>query len=278
MNKIKYIIISICLLLSGCQKTNIEQKTMKLNFDNTQTIIVSSLEEKLISPTQDIQLVNTIIEQYKTYNYKKIEPQQKDIVYSLAWYPSKIQFQTSYNLKFKYNNQFYQSAYDELFNNSSIESISLIDDYTIIYKNEYYKSDQSMNIDLLNQILDLAKNYTMKIYVPNEYFDTLVEKEIVTQSIDEQSVIKELVNVGVIPDFIKINNVKIEDNTVYIDFNQDFSGFITTMGTAGESMIIKAIVNSYIKTYDMEQVQITCNNEILETGHNIYDQPIKYMP
>lgn len=275
MNKLKYIILSLCLLLTGCQPGD---NKLSLNFDSTKTIAVCSSEDKIISLSEEESVVNNIINQFKSYKFTKTDKILGDSLYSFAWYPSSLQFESFYNLKFRYNNEFFLSAYDELFNNSSIESLSVIDNQTIIYKNNYYKSNKDIDYKLLEDVLTLADNYVIKIFVPNENFDTLSEKEVIVKDVEEQTVLKELTKEGILPDFIKVNSVKIDESAVHIDFNQDFRGFLMTMGSAGETLIIKSITNSYLKTYGMDQVVITCDNEHIETGHNIYDEPLTYMP
>lgn len=270
----KLLLCILSLLLTGCMSSD---NKLTLEFNDVKTVAVGSLADKVISLSEDNELVNQVIEEYKSYSFKKIDNVEGDIQYVLAWCPTSLQFETSYNIKFKYNEQFFKSAYSELFDNPSIKSIQIIDDYTIIYNNQYYKSNISLNTDVLKDILDLARDYKVSIFVPDEYFENLNEQEMIIRDIDEQSIIKELINVGVLPDFVKINNVKIEGDTVYIDFNQDFTGFIVTMGKAGESMIIKSLVNSYIHTYDVSQVSITVDNQVLQSEYNTYDKPIKYI-
>ena len=279
MRRVFVLVCTFCMFICGCSShpENNDKDRLVLDFDGTHSMIVGSLDDRVISPSEEVELVNSVIEKYKDYKFKRIENRNDKVLYSLAWYNSAVSFETSYNIKFKYNEELFESAYNELFKNPSIESIQIIDDQTIIYDDQYYTCDKSMDLNVIKSILSLARNYKVSIFVPDEYFENLNEQEMTIIDLDEQSIIKELINVGVLPDFVKVNNVKIDNNSVYIDFNQDFTGFLVTMGAAGESMIIKSLVNSYIKTYDVKNVVITVNQQKLETPYTTYKDPITYM-
>lgn len=283
MRKFMIFMLSVCLLLVGCSSSSdnngpVKNKKVQLNFEETDTMSVSSTQDRLIAVSEEKQLVDNIIKAYKSYTFKRIDKVDKEVLYALMWVSGPIDFDSSYNIKFRYDEAFFKQAYNELFNNSSVESIQILDEYTIIYQDEYYKSNEPLNLDVIKALLETARDYRVSVFVPNEYFDSLEEKEMIIKDLDEQTIIKELINVGVLPDFVKINEVKINNNTVYIDFNQDIIGFFMTMGNAGESLIVKSLVNSYIKTFNIEQVQITVDQKVLETAYDIYDKPLQYMP
>ena len=114
----KLFICLLSLLLVGCVPS---ANKLTLEFNDVKTMAVGSLEDRVISLSEDSYLVNQVIEEYKDYSFKKIDNVEGDIKYVLAWCPSSLQFETSYNIKFKYNEQFFKSAYSELFDNPKNE-------------------------------------------------------------------------------------------------------------------------------------------------------------
>lgn len=76
----------------------------------------------------------------------------------------------------------------------------------------------------------------------------------------------------IITDDIKFNDVSVEDNTAYVDFNSiGLSG-----GSLSESFLISQIVETLINSFEeVEQVQFLVNGEIVESlmGHFDATQP-----
>ena len=114
---------------------------------------------------------------------------------------------------------------------------------------------------------------TVLVYVPNDNADGFITVQITGQ---ELTIFDALVNAEVLPEHIQMNSFSINNDTIEIDFTSDFQDIINQQGTAGEYMIIGSIVNTFLTHYNAESVQITIDGEIWESGHVIYDFPMKF--
>ena len=62
-----------------------------------------------------------------------------------------------------------------------------------------------------------------------------------------------------------------------LDVNDAFAQHIRSMGTSGEQLTIAAAVNTALSLFDgAESVMLTVGGNVLETGHNIYSEPITF--
>ena len=57
--------------------------------------------------------------------------------------------------------------------------------------------------------------------------------------------------------------------------NAAFGAGMMSTGTTGEMLYLGALVNTVLDHADAESVLLTVEGEPLETGHNIYDEPIR---
>lgn len=56
-----------------------------------------------------------------------------------------------------------------------------------------------------------------------------------------------------------------------LDLNHTFGDRLRSVGTREEKEILSCIVNSYLDTYECEQIKITESGAILESGHTAYE-------
>ena len=132
------------------------------------------------------------------------------------------------------------------------------------------------NIEISNEIVEefleeTSEQLSYFVYVPNNNADGFDIEIASTNRISSDVVLDELKNYKVLPADVSINNFKIEDGLITIDFNQAFSDIVCSMGTSGESMIVGSVVNTFLNAFQAETVYITVDGDILESGHVIYD-------
>ena len=87
--------------------------------------------------------------------------------------------------------------------------------------------------------------------------------------------IQDLVNIyAKYNDIIKnIQVLSVDDNV--IDMNEQFGELLKSTGTAGEFIYTNGFAKTICEYYGFDEIYITVEGEILETGHTIYDFPIK---
>lgn len=119
------------------------------------------------------------------------------------------------------------------------------------------------------------KQYTeCVIYTPDEQAETLVSKKVKVQSMDESTVLKELQKIGTLNNKVKILSYEKKNKQIKIDFNEEFAKYFRTMGSAEETLKMQALAKTFCENLDAEKFSFTVKGEVLETGHQIYDEPI----
>ncbi len=61
-----------------------------------------------------------------------------------------------------------------------------------------------------------------------------------------------------------------------LDLSKQFKDYIGMMGTDGEYIVMAGLVNTFLDIYDADALVLTVAGKNLETGHNIYDKPLKF--
>ncbi|QGG49045.1 GerMN domain-containing protein [Heliorestis convoluta] len=102
-----------------------------------------------------------------------------------------------------------------------------------------------------------------------------VEREIEEQEDLIRALFEELKKPGeygaVLPTDAELIDYTIEGKILSLNFNE---GFANLGGSASEFLAINAIVNTFTELPDYDAVSFYVENEMLETGHNAYDQPV----
>ncbi len=61
-----------------------------------------------------------------------------------------------------------------------------------------------------------------------------------------------------------------------LDLSKQFKDYIGMMGTDGEDIVIAGLVNTFLDIYKADSLILTVAGKTLETGHNIYNKPLKF--
>lgn len=129
----------------------------------------------------------------------------------------------------------------------------------------------------------------VELYIPDDNAEYLVPCFVQSQKTPE-SLIDDLISKGALPKGTKMNSFVLKDNGQYIslddevasmsdkltaeiDLSGEFVDEVTHTGTAGESMLMGCIVNTMIKNYNLKSISVLGDGKVIDTGHNIYDEP-----
>ena len=113
-------------------------------------------------------------------------------------------------------------------------------------------------------------------YRGNENADGLLSREVLVPEITPDIVLRALMEDGVVPADVSVLTLTRKEEQLLIDFNNAFFLHLCSMGTAGETMIMNSVVNTFLSAYNATSVIITVEGQTLETGHVIYDFPLTY--
>ena len=78
-----------------------------------------------------------------------------------------------------------------------------------------------------------------------------------------------------LPEGVKVQSSSLENGTLMLDMNAAFGEAIRASGTAGETLKIYALVNTFAQARGATAVLITVDGKVLESGHEIYDYAIE---
>ena len=121
------------------------------------------------------------------------------------------------------------------------------------------------------------KNVSM--YQPNSSKTALtpviVKENESPQVSDQELIVRELVNLGVLPKNTKVNQVSVYDNICYLDLSGEF---LYDIGNSSPELVVYSLVNSVVKQTGVSAVQILVDGKIETTYRNAVDisQPVLF--
>ena len=117
---------------------------------------------------------------------------------------------------------------------------------------------------------------TLAVYSSNDNADGLVRSEVQAEQINETVIVEQLIGKGVLSENTAVNSLTQNEKQLTIDFNTGFQTCLFSLGTAGESLLIQSVVNTFLEAYGAESVVLTVNGATLESGHAVYDFPLTF--
>ena len=123
-----------------------------------------------------------------------------------------------------------------------------------------------------------TKQEKVVVYTGNGNADGfLVEIEKV-KKVTGKAVYEALKNQDIIPKNVEYQSFHVtEDNgkrVLTLDLSKEFQEDLMQMGSTGETLTMQAIANTYLVAYHGDQISITVDGNMIETGHMIYEDPM----
>ena len=118
------------------------------------------------------------------------------------------------------------------------------------------------------------KSVEIQLYVSNDDATEFVSESVKIDELTPENIVNALVQKSVLPSDIQV--LKCEEQIVDgvksldVDFNEAFGAYVCSMGTTGEYYTIGSVVNTFLDAYSCEQIKITVEGNILESGHAEY--------
>ena len=116
---------------------------------------------------------------------------------------------------------------------------------------------------------------SVTIYVPDEQGETLTPTGADAKDDSDQSLVDALIAAGSLPEGVKVQSSSLENGTLTLDMNAAFGEAIRASGTAGETLKIYALVNTFAQARGATAVLITVDGKVLESGQEVYDYAIE---
>ena len=102
---------------------------------------------------------------------------------------------------------------------------------------------------------------SVTIYVPDEQGETLTPTGADAKDDSDQSLVDALIAAGSLPEGVKVQSSSLENGTLTLDMNAAFGEAIRASGTAGETLKIYALVNTFAQARGATAVLITVDGK-----------------
>lgn len=115
-----------------------------------------------------------------------------------------------------------------------------------------------------------TEEVAITIYYPDDMLEEVLTEVVECDELAEEIVWELLKEKEILRSECMINTFKQEGTSLELDVNEAFGEQLRSYGTAGESMMLHCVVNTFLDAYQCEQIMITENGEILCSGHAEY--------
>ena len=145
-----------------------------------------------------------------------------------------------------------------------------------------YSADQIRGVfEPLYPALGMETPRVVRVYFPDAEVMHLRAHGTVLRPEDQVDITHELnaaLDGRVLTDGAAIAGAELTGGELTLELNEALAGKIRSFGTSGELLTVASLVNTALECVDGAQsVRLTVNGETLETGHNIYDQPMTFI-
>ncbi len=113
------------------------------------------------------------------------------------------------------------------------------------------------------------------VYVPDESGETLTPVGAEAADDSDQALVDALIAAGSLPEGVKVQSSSTADGVLTLDMNAAYGEAVRSSGTAGEDLLVYALVNTFAQARGVDSVLLTVDGAPLESGHEIYDYPIE---
>ena len=144
-----------------------------------------------------------------------------------------------------------------------------------------YSADQIRSVfEPLFPALGMDTPRAVRVYYPDAEVMHLQAQGVILDRADTVDITREL-NVALtgylLQDGEAIREAVLDGTVLRLDVNDAFADKVRSYGTSGEMLTVAAIVNTALDCVsEAESVSLTVNGVPLETGHNIYDEPMAF--
>lgn len=148
-----------------------------------------------------------------------------------------------------------------------------------IEKNESNKADNIDNSKVDSENKSDNKNDQKSGEVDILYYtydintEDLKENKTKVKELTVENIVNELIKQGVLQEGTSVNKAKVEYiddvKTLSVDMNNKFINF--DLGSSAETLMLQAFTNSLIKSFNVNQLNLTIDGENYSSGHIVLD-------
>ena len=121
----------------------------------------------------------------------------------------------------------------------------------------------------------------VEIYYGDSSAEHLTSEIVEEEEVTPELLVKKLVEHQILSDGTKVNSFKETDSQsngkqLEVDFSMEFQDALFAQGTSGEFLMLGSVVNTFLDAYEADSMLITVEGNTLESGHCIYEKPMRY--
>ena len=116
----------------------------------------------------------------------------------------------------------------------------------------------------------------INVYVSDDMAEHFVIVQESADAVDENTVFDALKAAGTVPQEASLLSFTNDGGALTLDMSGEFASYVCSMGTSGEYMLLGSVVNTYLTAFDAQTVTLLSNGNPMETGHNVYSEPLGF--
>lgn len=117
------------------------------------------------------------------------------------------------------------------------------------------------------------------LYSGDQTSENIISQEAEIPELSAQAIVDLMSGNDIIAENITVNSFSVDnDNIIHLDMSNEFSSLLGMMGSSGEYIMLGSLVNTFLDAFAADGIIVTIDGQPLETGHNIYDQPLSAFP
>ena len=113
-------------------------------------------------------------------------------------------------------------------------------------------------------------------YHGDKFGDVLISETTLVPRLTAQALVDLLIEQKVVPEGTKVRNFKRSGGIITLDLSKEFEEEARSLGSTGEYVLVGSLVNTFLTTYEAQEMDLTTEGRDLATGHNIYDYNLEF--
>lgn len=113
-------------------------------------------------------------------------------------------------------------------------------------------------------------------YHGDKFGDVLISETTLVPRLTAQALVDLLIEQKVVPEGTKVRNFKRSGGVITLDLSKEFEEEARSLGSTGEYVLVGSLVNTFLTTYEAQEMDLTTEGRDLATGHNIYDYNLEF--
>lgn len=118
---------------------------------------------------------------------------------------------------------------------------------------------------------EIPEEVMITVYAPDSMAEGFENREVLVKGVTAEAVLAAVIGEIGFPESVQVEGFEQDQGILNLDLNQTFLDFLrANSGSSAEYFYIGSVVNTFLEAFDGEEIMITVEGEIMETGHTDY--------